>query len=184
MFKFNVTGNADKIQKMLADAKRAHPKAAAVALNRTAATVRSVAVKSIADDLGIKQKMVRAATQIRKATPGNALTATIEARGKGIPVILLKPSPKKVIRPQPGQGISFQKGKGVRGFIAGAFIGRRRSTGKLAVWKRSGKRREFLNMQFGPSIPIIFEQIQSALRAVVSDRFPKEFRSALKFFKR
>ena len=183
MFKFQVTGNADKIQKMLADAKRAYPKAAAAALNRTASTVRSVAVKSIADDLGIKQKMVRAATQIRKASASN-LTATIEARGKGIPVILLKPSPKKVIRPQPGQGISFQKGKGVRGFIAGAFIGRRRSTGKLAVWKRSGKRREFLNMQFGPSIPTIFEQIQSALRAVVSDRFLKEFRSALKFFKR
>jgi len=50
MFSFKVTSNADKIQKLLADAKQEHPRAAAAALNRTAATVRSVAVKTIADN--------------------------------------------------------------------------------------------------------------------------------------
>ena len=183
MFRFEITSNGSEIQRMLQNARREHPRAAATALNRVASSVRSVAVKSISADMGIKQKMIRSATQIRKATPGNALTAVIEARGKGIPVILLKPSPKKVIRPQPGEGVTYQKSKGSRTLISGAFIGRRKSTGKLAVWKRSGRRQGFLNMQFSSSIPTFFEQIQSALRAVVSQRFPIEFRSALKFFK-
>lgn len=184
MFSFKVEGKTDEVKQMLKDAKWEHPKAAAAALNRTANTIRSRAVKSIAGDLGIKQKMVSPAVKTERATAAK-VAAVINATGKGISAILLKPDPKKLIRPQPGKGVSFQVSEGRRKFVQGAFIARmhkRFGNMKLGVWQRKGKERQPVRMIKGPSIPGVFESIQKQLRVVFSERFPIEFRSALKFY--
>ncbi len=182
-FKIGIKTNGPEITAMLKKATRDNPRAAARALNRTANTVRSHAVKSITADIGIKQKVVRQGLfKILRAT-FSRLRAAIPAKGKRIPAIELKPQPKRVIRPQPGEGVSFLF-RGRRVLARGSFIGRMR--GQLAVLRRASSDRRDLRYVGGPSIGsvLLSRKIQRVLRAVFSDRFPKEFSQALRSLRR
>ena len=162
---------------MLKKAARDNPRAAALALNRTANTVRSTAVKSIAADMGIKQKAVRKGLfKIKRATVSR-LRAEVPGSSKRIPVIDLGAR-------QTGQGITYQHGR-QRKTILGAFIARMRS-GHTGVFKRRGIKRLPIDERKGPSIGFVLlnRQIQRALRDVVSNRFPKEFHQAVTFLRR
>ena len=175
--RFGIKSNSSQIAKLLRKAARDNPRAAALALNRTANTVRSAAVKSIAADIGVKQKIVRKGLfKIKRATVSR-LTAEIPATGKRIPVIDLSAR-------QTGQGVTYQHGR-QRETIIGAFIARMRS-GHTGVFKRRGTTRLPIDERFGPSIGFVLlnRQIQRTLRTVVSDRFPKEFHRAVTFLRR
>lgn len=170
------------IESMFKKAIQDNLQASVLGLNRTAKTVQSAAVKSIAADLGVKQKDVRQAIKIKRATFSKP-EAVVEAKGKRIAAIDLKPKPKKVTRPQRGPGVSFMFGKR-RVLVPGAFIARVR--GKLGVWQRKGKDRWPSRHIRGPSIGWWFarKHIQRALGAVMRDRFPKEVTQALNFLRR
>ena len=182
MFNLKIQSNSGEVERMLKDAKREHPQAAAAALNRTAITVRSRAIKFISTEMELKQKFIRGAFKIKRAT-ATKITASIDVTGnKGIQAIFLQPSLSTVIRPQPGKGISFQKSKSVRAFIPGGFVAKGKG-GHIGIFQREGTGRLPIELQRGPSIPALFRDRHTAMRAVVTERFPIEFRSALKFFK-
>ena len=96
------TKGAD-IKSLLKKAARDNPKAAARALNRTANTVRSVAAKAIAADIGVKQKAVRQAIKVKRTT-SSRIRAVIEGSGRRIPIIDLRAR-------QTGKGVTYQKGR-------------------------------------------------------------------------
>lgn len=151
-------------------------RAAVAALNRTAATVQGRAVREIAKDIGAKQKVVREAVGIRKASQSKP-EAEVVARGKRIPIYDLTAR-------QTQKGATYRSGAGRR-LIPSAFIARMRS-GHLGVFKRESKKRLPIVELFGPSIPLVFtrRKIQEALKQVIAERLPKEMESAARYFLR
>ena len=165
-------------------------RAAPAALNRTATSKRSQAVKLVAADLGIKQATVRERMNIRRAT-GSNLESAVQASGKRIPIIELKPTPSTVIRPQPGKGVRyFNPFKGGRRLIPGSFIAQMRS-GHVGVFKRLGgalmksKKKESIKELFGGAIPMVLlaRRYRETLLGDVPEKLLVELSSALKFFK-
>jgi hypothetical protein len=77
-----VKADTSQIKRAFADLGRKAPTAIARALNRTASTVRTQAVRAISKDLNIQQKRVRERLTIDRATRAN-LTATVEAKAGG-----------------------------------------------------------------------------------------------------
>lgn len=156
--------------------EQAHEKAAIRALNRTAASVRTASVRAMARDLGVPQKPVRDATTIRRAAPGRNF-AEVVAKGKRIPLRDFKAR-------QTRKGVSYRIGQ-ARKLILGGFIARMAS-GHVGVFTRAGRERLPIQEKFGPSIPRVFSRrrIYAAMRTVMKDKLPKEFKSALAFYLR
>src|SRR5689334_14397522 len=75
--------------------KTALPLATARALNKTVASAQSVAVKTLASDIGITQRAVRSQLWLRKAS-ARCLTAVMgTAKGKRLPLIQIDPKAKQ-----------------------------------------------------------------------------------------
>ncbi len=182
MFKLELKADKAILRELKSELPSKYPQIVRRGLNRTSTTVRSAAVKSVASELGIKQRVVREQITLEKAKASN-LVATLGAPGRGIPAIELKPRPSKVIRPQPGIGVSYQVGSRKRKLVVGAFIARVRN--RLGVWQRVGEDRWPSRHIRGPSIgqALLRRNIKQALRDLFSDRFAKEVRGAIKFFK-
>jgi len=151
-------------------------RAAATALNRTADGARSVAVKDIASDLGVRQKSVRDAVGLNRAIPSR-LEARIVARGKRIPL-------SDFAAAQTKKGVTYRM-RGLRKLLPNAFIARMKS-GHRGVFKRRGKERLSIDERFGPSIPLIFtrKKIQQAIRAVVDERLVRELIHQFEYYTR
>lgn len=154
--------------------RQAMPKAASRAINKTAATVRSEAVKMIAKRMGLKQKDVRGGTDIRKAR-ASRLEAEITFRGRPLNLIRFKAR-------QTAKGVTATP-YGKRQLYRSAFILR----GKTVV--RRVRRGEGLvgrlpiRALFGPSIVVVASQddIMRQMERRARQLLPERLRAQLAF---
>jgi hypothetical protein len=143
-------------------------RAAVMALNRVAVTVRAEASRTVAKASGMKVGEVKAKMPIAKADKAS-LTA----------VIFAKPWAPNLIRyaaRETRAGVSA-KAWGQRKIYKGAFIGNKGRT----VFSRVGENRLPIKALFGPSVPKEFLRKANvdAMTKVVATRFPLEFARAM-----
>jgi hypothetical protein len=165
----NVSVDVREADKMLSFTEReALPKATARAINKTASSVQSMAIKLIAKDIGITQKDVRKSLHISKAR-WTKPEASIFASGKRIPIMALKARQTKA-------GVTYRSKLGGRGAIPGAFIATMKS-GHTSVFKRLTKKRNPMIRLYGPSIPKVFidAALTKAMEHHAAERFDKVF---------
>jgi len=152
--------------------ERAVTSAAAAALNDTANSVRSNAVKEIAAETGMKQTDIRARMFIKRATR-SGLIAEVGAL----------PSAKNVgkypkARPrQQADGVQITAWK-KRQTYTGAFVmgGKRNVRQDPALWRRTG--REITPVTYGPSVKQSFKRVKH--EPVARERFSVFFERRLR----
>jgi len=155
------------------DLKRVHRKhvepAARAALNRTGGSVRSVAVKEVARESGIKQKDVRGAVKLDKARKGGPLRAEIQGRGR--PLNLIRFAARQLKK-----GVSAKPWNKKRVYGRGAFIDNDGRT----VFKRTGAGRLPIRGMYGASIAteLVRDAVAAAVRKQFGERWPVEFKRA------
>lgn len=159
-------------------------KALVTSLNRTAVGAATAAVRAVSSNLRSTQKNVRAAISTSDARP-ERLESRVIARSKRIPLFDLRPSPSTPEAKKPRRGVSYLSRSG-RKRIAGSFIARMKS-GHVGVFKRAkdAKRLPIVEL-FGPSIALVFtrDDVQAAMRKVVTERLPRELKRNFLFFSR
>lgn len=122
------------------------------AINRSIGSVRTVMVRSIADDVGLKQKDVRDALRMQQASLSRP-EAVLAAKLKRIPLIDFKATGPEPSRGK-GKGVSY-KLSGGKNRIANAFIATM-PTGHRGVFVRKAKARLGIRELFGPSLGHVF----------------------------
>lgn len=133
------------------------PIAISRALNRAAGSARTVMVREVARDMGLKSGTVRDQVQIDEARPSQGdisrLRARLSVSGKRIPLIdfgARGPEPSR----GKGRGVSA-KLPGGKGRYPNAFIATMRS-GHRGVFARSTTKRLPIYELRGPSLPHVF----------------------------
>ncbi|MDH5528346.1 MAG: phage tail protein [Nitrospirota bacterium] len=183
MIELNVTADIRRTERWLTGLKKkAVSKAASMAINRVAGTVRSRGVKAIAGITSLKQKRVRDVVVIAVKARRSNLTAVIRARPHGINLIEFVAGAKRVPGAFRRQAGVSAKAWGQRKVYKGTFIGRGPRSGKLIVAARTGKARGPLRGISGPSIPRTFlrEEVQREMLTAAKARWPIEFERALR----
>ena len=161
--------------------REALPAAVVMALNRVGASTRAAAVKAMAEATGLKQKDIRDATSLRKASRGKE-TVEIAARGRPVNMIRFltaagiaswlnaKRRPRRPIKAKPW-GVP-------REYAARVFIG---NQGRTVFIRDAGSKRKQIRGLWGPSIAT--ELLRDATRGVAEKRFaerwPVEFARAM-----
>jgi hypothetical protein len=147
--------NSGDVEKAIARFKdRARP-AIVRALNRSAVSARTVMVRDVAKDFGIRQKDV--AISVENASP-STLTARVVAQGARLPLITFNAR-------QTARGVSANTGRGrkvyphtfiakVHGPLPNGVV----SPGHLGVFQRRGAQRLPIDQRYGASIPHVFEK--------------------------
>jgi len=120
------------------------PTAIMRALNKTARSARTQAVRGVAKEIRLKQKDVRPMIPVIPATSKH-LEAKLVARGRPISLMRLGARQTK-------QGVVY-RGPGGRVLIRSAFIATMPRARRPGVFKRKGKPRLPIQKQFGPSVP-------------------------------
>jgi len=141
------------------------------ALNRAIKSGRTLMVREIARDTGLKSSTVREAIPIRPATLGQP-TATMSASMKKIPLIEFKakgPFPSR----GKGRGVSYSL-PGSAGRNPNAFLATM-GTGHEGVFKRLTKARLPIIELYGPSIGHVFMKYRAAGEARTKEMFLKNF---------
>ncbi len=172
----DIRADIREVERMLGNlAREVLPKAATRAVNKTLRPVQSAAVKTIAKDIGVKQKFVRQATKVKRASFAN-LSGFVEASGKRLPIIQIDPKAK-----QDATGVSY-KSHGGRQHIPHAFVARMKS-GHEGVFKRLGKARLPITELRGPSIPKVFLENATikAMDTTANLRWLKNFNHEINF---
>lgn len=151
-------------------------------LNKVIKPVQSAAVKGIAKDMRLTQKVVRASTKTDRAAFWR-LTASVEGSGKRIPIIDLNAKPTK-------KGVTY-KGQSGRRLIPSAFISTMPNSLEFAgasrhegVFSRRGEKRLPIDELYYVSIPHVFvkHKITQAMGLVADERWTKNLDHELKFF--
>lgn len=149
------------------------------AAKRSIDSGRSVMVKLIADDTGLKQKDVRASIVMRYPTLASP-EASMKAKSKRLPLIDFKAR-------QVRAGVSYQSLTGGRSTVPGAFIGTTKvqadGSGGVheGVFKRVGKKRLPLKQLYGPSIGQVFSRFRPHGVAMSLEVFDKNFDHEMDF---
>lgn len=126
----------------LAGIRNGVPKAVTAAVNRTLTTGRSIVVKRLAQELALKQKHIREAIALRKATFETLAGAIVLSR-KPIPLIEFAPKPAQPVTDYAarmklrGVSVKVRRGK-PRETLKGTFVARMKS-GHVGVFERSFK---------------------------------------------
>lgn len=166
------------VVKLLQDVpKNVIPIATARALNKTTQSVQSVAVKTIAADIGVTQSLVRKSLNIEKANR-TRLVACLSVIGlQRLPIIKIDPSAKKT-----AQGVSYRGEGGQRKFIPHAFVATMKS-GHRGVFKRLGKSRLPICELQGVSVQKIFLKpfVRAVMEAQAKNRWGDYLLHELKF---
>jgi hypothetical protein len=202
-----VTLDTRQLKQALAQLKTNAPKAIARALNRTAASANTQAVRSIAENIDIAQKRVRQNISVVKAYP-EKLTATVQARPGGsgvvaargkaerlgrIPLLEFHARDNRVMRGKNlvnhlvslivrGQGVVYRL-PGGRGSAPHAFIAKMKS-GHVGVFQRfPGAKRLKIVELYGPSVPHVFAQkvILAALKKSGEENLAKNLTHEVEF---
>lgn len=153
------------------------PIAIARALNRSADSGKTVMVRAMSQDLGIKVSDVRDTVGVSRARPDRH-EAQLIATGARIPLIKLHAR-----GPEPSRG----KGRGVRWRLPGsrghdphAFIATMPS-GHRGVFKRKARARLGIYELHGPSIPQVFTKFRAMGLARMTEQLVKNLRHELRF---
>lgn len=158
--------------------KTALPLATARALNKTAASSQSVAVKAIAKEIGITQRAVRSQLWIRKAS-ARCLTAVMgAAKGKRLPLIQIDPKAK-----QNAVGVRYRGGGNLRRLIPHAFLATMPSGHRGIYVRKPGAGRLPIHELQGPSIAYVFQQLKvlESMHQTVLTRWPVVCEQELRF---
>lgn len=123
----DVTGSLKDVERSLGELREKMPVAATRAMNLAITKARSVAVDSIAAEIGLKKKTVRDLLDMRKATYRELQAVLSPKDGKRIPVIEMSANKTK-------KGITY-KSEGKRKLIKGAFPAVMKS-GHVGAFKR------------------------------------------------
>ena len=143
------------------------------AMNRAIASGRTVMVRAIAQDVGIKSTDVRTALRMREASVARP-TAELAASLKRIP--LMKFNARQTTR----GGVSY-KLRGGRGRLPQAFIRTMRS-GHTGVFTREpGAKRLPIREHFGPSLGRVFAKYRGVALLRAKLAFEKNFDHELDF---
>lgn len=159
------------------DAPERITRAAVRALNRGIASAKTVMVRLIAADTGLKVSDVRDAIPLHEATFSRP-AARIAASLKRIPLIKFGARGTEPSRGK-GRGVSYRL-KGGAGRLPKAFIATM-PTGHRGVFMRVGTRRLPIKERFGPSLGHVFKTHRAAGVARAMEMFTKNFDHELKF---
>lgn len=164
-----VTMDAQALLKMLhVVPKEVIPIATARALNKTATSAKSVAVKTVAIQIGIAQKAVRPFVQLQKASRVCLDAVLFVAKDKRLPLIKIDPRAQ-----QNATGVTYRGSGGMRRSLPHAFIATMPS-GHLGIYARKpGAARLPIRELLGPSLYYVFKQpaVQNAMEQVVKTRW-------------
>lgn len=122
------------------------------AINRTIGSVRTVMVRAIAADVGLKQKDVRDALRMQQAAIGRP-QALVAAKLKRIPLVDFQATGPNPSRGK-GRGVAY-KLSGGKNRIENAFIATM-PTDHRGVFVRKAKARLGIRELFGPSLGHVF----------------------------
>ena len=168
MLKFSIKHDLKKLSRDWKAQRQAIPKAAAMAINKSASPAKTAAKRAVARETGFIQRDVLAHTKLTKATV-KRLTAVLSMTGE--PRNLIHFKPKRT--PAGIEANAWGKKKTYRGtFIA--------NSGRT-VFKRAGRKRLPIKAVYGPGIAHTFAdpEIQAAVIEVYRQKFPVEFKRAL-----
>ena len=179
-FSFEITARGkaalDGMKGLTDDLKGPLVKAQVRGLNRVAKAAKTLAVREIAKNMGIKSKRIN---QDMKVLPALARKLEAKVRVKGIRIPLIEFKARENAR-----GVTAMS-RGKRKLFPDAFISRMKS-GHIGVFKRFNQRRLPIAELRGASIPVVFgrKTIQSALSKLVFERLDREIKTAFDFFTR
>jgi hypothetical protein len=173
----NVRVDIEEVKRMATDVQRNRvPNAAARAINKTLANVRTEASKQIRQERALSASTVKDALTIHRATK-MLLIGDVTASGRPIPLkeyqarqtrsgvtVKVSPGPRKLV--------TFA---GNKGFIVNKIGGH--------VFARTGKQRLPIKKLYGPSIPATFvkERVLAALDRVAGDAWHKRLAEELRY---
>ncbi len=146
------------------------PRAINAAINKTSSKVRTIVIREVAKETGLKQKEVRQFVSLRKSNL-RTFTGIIRSIGRTLNLIRFNARQTKV-------GVSA-KAWGVTRVYRGAFIANQGRT----VFIRISRKRVPIRPLHGPSIPrtIINQKIYPAQDKVVRAEHPKNLRREFEF---
>ena len=175
-FSVRIRQDTLEVDKMLRGLKNGSNRVITTALNKTAKNVEVVAVKSIAKEFGMLQKLIRPRNIKIYNARWRYLSAEIVAKGSRIPVSQLKPKEEE-------RGFSYIGKGGKRTTITSAFEATMRS-GHNGVFTRSGRKRLPINEKHGVSVPFLFvkKQLTIAMDSRGAEMWEKNLDHALKRF--
>jgi len=153
------------------------PQAIMRAINRTARSARTQAVRAVSKEIRLKQRDVRPMLPVIPATSRH-LEAKLVARGRPISVMRLGARQTKA-------GVVY-RGPGGMVLIRSAFIATMPRARRPAVFKRRGKPRLPIDKQFGPSVArLVLERgIFAAVRATAQGTLAKNLAHETEFLLR
>jgi hypothetical protein len=154
------------------------PLATSRALNKTAASAKSTAVKALAKNIGLAQNKLRPCVQLRQATPRCCDALLFVAKGKRLPLITIDPKAK-----QGRAGVSYRGGAGLKRSIAHAFIATMPSGHRGVYARKPSAGRLPIHELLGPSIDYVFKQpvIQTEIYHTVQARWQSCCEQELRF---
>lgn len=150
-----------RLQKQLAHIPNGINKVVVRALNKVAAKAKTEIVRKVASESGAKQKAVRAAINVVKASY-QKWSATIQIKNKRVPLI-------KFGARQTNQGVRYKIPGGEMGFLKSAFIQVMPKTGHRGVFSRKTKRRLPMREHYGSGIGSIYEQAPNVASKIISE---------------
>lgn len=142
--------------------KEVIPVASARALNKTLTSVQSVAIKTIAKDIGVKQATIRKSFALEKAYRARLKAYLRVIKAKRLSLIEIDPRAKQM-----AQGVCYRGENGQRNLIPGAFIAVMKS-GHRGVFKRLGKARLPIHELQGVSVQNVF--LKSVIQTLLQDQ--------------
>ncbi|WP_319403150.1 phage tail protein [uncultured Anaeromusa sp.] len=172
-------GQLDKIQTMIKRFPRAIPRAAASAINRSAETARTEAVRGVRNEYVIQSKRIRETISIEKASSSN-LSAFVRSKGRPRALTYFKVNPKNIPKRKQRRLKAQVKHSSGGGMIKGAFLARMKS-GHLGVFNRLGKDRFPIVQRYGPSVPQMLENenVQNHVEARSAEMLEKRMEHEL-----
>lgn len=159
-------------------------KATVSALNKTATSVKSISVKTIAKETGIKAKKFKRSIVISKANRHNLSAAIIAKKQRAFNLIEFVSKAKTNTKAFKKKAGVTAKAWGKKKEYKGTFIGTGKSSGKFLVYARTTNKANPIKAIHGPHIPTAFAQktITDTMKAKVKERFSIEMDRALIFY--
>lgn len=143
------------------------PTVLARSLNKTIQTTQSTAVKSIANQTGVKQKMIRDFLVVTKAQKQRLATVLSTPHKKRLTLLMIDPHAK-----QNARGVVYRM-DGQRKQMDHAFIATMKNGHRGIYARKLGEKRLPIRELQGPSVAQVFMQpeIQTKMKNTIDDRW-------------
>jgi hypothetical protein len=171
MIEMRVAIDTAQLRRAMAALGRQAPQAIRRAVNRTARSARTQAVRAVSREIRLPQKDVRPMLPVIPATV-QYLEAKLVARGRPISLLRLGARQTKL-------GVVY-RGPAGPALLRSAFIATMPRATRPAVWKRRAKPRLPIEKQLGPSVPRlvlekgIFDAVRRAAQPAMAKNLAHE----------